>query len=70
MLSDAATVPSSSFSASSSEPNRQPANARLDSVSGWQAQSGDQSPWLQVDLGEPVNVTGIITQGMNVSKTK
>ena len=67
MLSDTSSVPGTYFTASSYVPNKDPASSRLDSLSGWQALSGDSSPWLQVNLGEPVNITGIITQGMKVS---
>lgn len=67
MISDVQSVPDSLFSASSSANGTSPANARLDNPTGWRARDGDPSPWLQVDLAEPVTVAGIITQGIKVT---
>lgn len=66
LISDIQSVANAQFSASSTVDGTYPSDARLDNPSGWQARAGDSLPWLQVDLGEPVTVSGIITQGVKV----
>lgn len=68
LISDVQSVPDSMFSASSSAVGYAPSDARLDNPSGWRARDDDLSPWLQVNLGEPVTVSGIITVGVKVSR--
>lgn len=47
-----------------------PGQARLHNVASsrgygaWCARSDDQSPWIQIDLGKMIRVTGIATQGL------
>ncbi|XP_056273289.1 milk fat globule EGF and factor V/VIII domain containing b [Pseudoliparis swirei] len=44
----------------------QPRYARLDKqgkTNAWTAAANDQAQWLQVDLGSPKKITGVITQG-------
>lgn len=70
MISDVRSVPDGQISASSSADGFSPADARLYTTGGWQAKSGDKSPWIQVDFDVPVTVAGIITQGIHVIKIK
>ncbi|KAL4222951.1 Mucin-5B [Mactra antiquata] len=65
MISDVRTVLNRQFTASSSASGVSPSDARLYTVGGWQPRVDDKSPWLQVDLVEPIEIAGIITQGIN-----
>jgi len=56
------------FTASSTVDGSEPFNAPLDNPTGWRARDSDSSPWVQVNLGEPVTVSGIITLGVKVRK--
>ena len=38
-------------------------NARLNSSQAWRAHEDDMNPWFQVEFYEPVNVSGLATQG-------
>ena len=49
-----------SSSAISTDP---PSKGRFNSAGGWCATSGDSSPWLQIDLQQPMVITAIATQG-------
>ena len=40
-----------------------PYNARLNGVSAWAPDVGDNDPWIQVDLEQDLWVTGVATQG-------
>jgi hypothetical protein len=66
MISDVRSVPDDKLTASSSAAGISPADARLYTMGGWESKSGDNSPWIQVDFEVPVNVTGIMTQGIKV----
>ena len=59
-------IPDSSFTASTvaTSPQTFPAhNARLNLVPPWAASVQDQNQWLQIDLGQKSNITGVATQG-------
>lgn len=30
---------------------------------GWKPKAHDSNPWLQIDMGEPVTIAGIVTKG-------
>lgn len=49
--------------ATSSLPERGPENARLDGGNAWTAASSDFDQYLIFDLGQPMRITGISTQG-------
>ena len=40
-----------------------PSKGRFNFAGGWCATSGDSSPWLQIDLQQPMVLTAIATQG-------
>ena len=56
-------VEDSSFTASSSNSQNAPFHARLRGHSAWSAHPSDVSPWVSVDVGEVVRLTGISVQG-------
>ncbi|WAR14241.1 HMCT-like protein [Mya arenaria] len=64
LISDVRSVGDTQFTASTSGSGSTAAMARLDSVSGWRAASGDRTPWVQVNFQEPVTVAGVITQAV------
>ncbi|WAQ93429.1 MFGM-like protein [Mya arenaria] len=64
LISDVRSVGDTQFTASTSVSSSTAAMARLDSVSGWRAASGDRTPWVQVNFQEPVTVAGVITQAV------
>lgn len=52
-----------SIRATSSLPDREAKNARLNGDNAWTAQNSDFDQYLIIDLGQAMNVTGIATQG-------
>nr|XP_042904159.1 uncharacterized protein LOC107439698 isoform X4 [Parasteatoda tepidariorum] len=46
-------------------PSLSPSNVRLDSDSAWVANKDDGSPFVQVDMLIPTNLTGLMTRGRN-----
>ncbi|WAR09836.1 SSPO-like protein [Mya arenaria] len=66
LVSDVRSIGDAQFNASSTGGGSTAAMARLNSVSGWRAASGDRTPWVQVNFWEPVTVAGVITQAVKV----
>lgn len=67
--------PQAKMSASSWRPwNKQktcnPDDGHIYSQSGWCARKNDANQWLEVDLGPPTVVTGLVTKGRGDSKRK
>uniref|UniRef100_A0A8D8V989 Neurexin-4 n=2 Tax=Cacopsylla melanoneura TaxID=428564 RepID=A0A8D8V989_9HEMI len=56
-------VDRAAIKATSQLPDREAHNARLNGVNAWSAQSSDFDQHLIFDLGTPMNITGIATQG-------
>ncbi|XP_033105774.1 uncharacterized protein LOC117108037 [Anneissia japonica] len=70
-LQDGTLISASLQASSEFDDSLQADNARLNAVAddtnggSWSAQNNDHDQWLQVNLGEPAMVTGLITQGRN-----
>ncbi|GBM89158.1 Lactadherin [Araneus ventricosus] len=67
--------PQAQLTASSSRPwSKQgtctPEDAHIFSFGGWCAKTNDMRQWLQVDLGPPTRVTGVVTKGRGDSRRK
>ena len=57
-------IPDTSLTASSTLATYDPAFSRLSSQSAWGAASSDETrPWIQADLGQTMQVQGVITAG-------
>ncbi|GFR32788.1 hypothetical protein TNCT_176301, partial [Trichonephila clavata] len=67
--------PQAQLTASSSRPwSKQgtctPEDAHIYSFGGWCAKTNDMRQWLQIDLGPPTRVTGVVTKGRGDSRRK
>ncbi|XP_055929777.1 lactadherin-like isoform X2 [Argiope bruennichi] len=67
--------PQAQLTASSSRPwSKQgtctPEDAHIFSFGGWCAKTNDMRQWLQIDLGPPTRVTGVVTKGRGDSRRK
>ncbi|KAI8477523.1 hypothetical protein Bbelb_447440, partial [Branchiostoma belcheri] len=67
-VADNGAIRDNMITASSERPDRPADDGRLDHpTSSWVPTVQDANQWIQVDLGEKVELTGIITQGQEVA---
>ena len=56
-------ISDSQLTSSTAKSGDPPSKGRCNFAGGWCAASGDSSPWLQIDLQQPMVLTAIATQG-------
>ena len=60
-IPDSGLTASSQFGYATSEAS--PVTVRLNHGTFWSPRSDDQNPWVQVNIGSPTQVVGVMTQG-------
>ena len=63
MNSPTSLIPEDNIQPSSTAPGKSPNDLRLDGVDAWSPDPSDTSPFVVIELDEPMEVTGVILQG-------